>query len=383
MIASTPERFLVIPTYFCNLRCTYCYQRELDRKAGIMSEDVMKAMFDAFLRIRNKRRNSYKPPVVMLFGGEPLINRQKQPELIELILAECQKMGYLTKIITNGVDLEFFTDLISTYNVVRHVHVTMDGPKSIHDKRRRYANGGGTFEKIVRGIDNAIEKGINIEIHVNLDRENIKALPQFADFIMQKGWIESKLVRPHLSAVQQGTCSGEGNCLTWSSICNRVFQFYRTKPQTSVFSLDLPLVQLFEKIIKGEVVLTQRFAYCGANTKMFAFDLHGNIYVCNGNVGNKEFSVGRFYPLFKIDGGKLTSWRNRNILTIPGCRDCRLSLLCGGGCGAAALRKNGTLGAPFCEPVEESMKCISKYYASRLKEVLLPTVTPGGIGHLS
>src|SRR6266545_2967158 len=68
--AQTPTQLVVVPSFGCNLACTYCYQETFDPAgAGLMSAEVL----DAFLAYVDRHHAGEMPrPYVTLFGGEPL-----------------------------------------------------------------------------------------------------------------------------------------------------------------------------------------------------------------------------------------------------------------------------------------------------------------------
>ncbi len=64
--------------------------------------------------------------------------------------------------------------------------------------RRQLKGGRETFSSIVRGIDAALAAGLPVNLRVVLDRENIAALPELAQYAADKGWTESPLFKTQL-----------------------------------------------------------------------------------------------------------------------------------------------------------------------------------------
>ena len=58
--------------------------------------------------------------------------------------------------------------------------------------RRFLKGGGGTFEKIVKGIDACLNDNIDVNLRMVIDKENIDNLSDLARFAIDKGWTKSR-----------------------------------------------------------------------------------------------------------------------------------------------------------------------------------------------
>jgi uncharacterized protein len=203
------EHFLVYVTFACNLNCGYCFQRDTSQeKSTVMSKDVVESLFKATNYI-HEERGTKESPYLSIFGGEPLLRRDSQVEVIDEILFKCNENEYRVHIVTNGVELSYYCHLLSKYNV-GSIQVTLDGPKEVHDKRRIFPNGNGTFDRIVKGIDDILMENIPVVIRVNIDGHNIRNLPELARFITEKEWLD-RGVKIKLSSAAEGAreCTNE------------------------------------------------------------------------------------------------------------------------------------------------------------------------------
>jgi uncharacterized protein len=145
IVRNHTEHFMVYVTFGCNLKCVYCVQRETSQdKSYVMSKEVAESMFRAIDTIHEERGRKQNP-CMTLFGGEPLMKRKSQVEVVEEILRNCYENDYKIDVVTNGVELSFYCDMLSKYNV-QSLQVTLDGPKEVHDKRRIFAK----WERYVR-----------------------------------------------------------------------------------------------------------------------------------------------------------------------------------------------------------------------------------------
>ena len=214
-------------------------------------------------------------------------------------------------------------------------------------------------------VDIALEKDISIALRINVDKGNIEDLPRLADFIVEKGWADTKKITPYIAPVEDFSCINYEDCLPHNVLIKRVFELMDThENMKKIYMFGWHGIDtLTSFVVKGKL-LPPQFKNCEAETNGFYFDLYGDIYVCGESVGKKEFSIGKFIPELKFDEDKLHKWRNRSILSIPECVDCDVSILCGGGCGIGALQEKGILNSPQCKPVKEALELGFNYYYS-------------------
>lgn len=364
-ITSNKERYVLCPTYACNLKCTYCFQNSLvKRTPDLMSNKILKKAFEV-IDIFHNERNS-KNPFISLYGGEPFIAREKQIRLIKNIIRLSENRGYSITATTNGVDLSKYAKIISN-PTVKQVQITLDGIKEVHDKRRVFHDGKGTFDSIVDGIESVLENGIKTVLRINVDSENVNKLPQLADFIIEKGW--DKKVFAYIAPVKHYT--GKYTfCIPEYKILESVSELYKNYPQTKILTLGgWQGIDTIMNLVNFRSLYPPQFKNCEANVYTYAFDLYGDVYTCIAACGESKFSIGKFYPEIKINENLLNNWRKRSIFSIPKCRDCRLNILCGGGCALLSYFGNGSLNDACCKPIEEALRIGLSIYIQNLKEI--------------
>ena len=74
--------------------------------------------------------------------------------------------------------------------------------------------------------------------------------------------------------------------------------------------------------------------------------------------------MGTFFPEVLLKTKIISEWENRDVLSIPECKECNLQLACGGGCASVARNKTGRLNAPDCRPVKELLEMGMDFYFS-------------------
>lgn len=352
-----------VPWYACNFACGYCYQSEYETIHHELSDEIIDSFFN-YVSNEFAGRKKY----ITIFGGEPLLPGVKARHTIEYILKKAEEIKVDTALVTNGYCLEEYIPLLKDKRI-REIQVTLDGVGKAHDERRPLKNSEPTFEKIVRGIDSALQNGITINLRAVIDKGNITCLNDLAGFAIEKGWTKDPNFKTQLGRnYELHYCqTGSSQLMTrlefYEAIYNqlkenpRIVEFHRPAFSISKFLFD-----------NGELPLPLFDACTGCKTE-WAFDYTGNIYSCTATVGKPGSSLGTFYPEIKRKQEIIEEWESRDVTSIPECKDCELQLACGGGCAEVAFNKTGKLNSPDCRPVEELISMgISYYFKEELNQ---------------
>ncbi len=132
-----------------------------------------------------------------LFGGEPLLPGDRARKSIQRFLDLAAAQSLSVAVVTNGYMLRDYLETLQRA-AIREVQVTLDGVGGLHDRRRPLRGGLPTFQPIVDGVDEALKRGIPINLRVVLDRENIHGLPELARFARDRGWTGNPLFKTQL-----------------------------------------------------------------------------------------------------------------------------------------------------------------------------------------
>ncbi|MBU7014213.1 MAG: radical SAM protein [Theionarchaea archaeon] len=367
-LASEPESFFIYPTYGCNLRCTYCFQTEDMRIGDVIKPRLVDKAFEVMEKFHSEG-GAKEQPLLTLFGGEPLMYRKEQKEAVTYILKKCQDMGFHSKIITNGVDLGHYIDIVRKY-VDKHIQVTLDGPRDTHNRRRIFADGSGSFDRIADNIDRVLKEiGMNIALRINVDKENLSTLPEMASFIIERGWKDTGLITPYIAAVRDSGCIGQEHVVPLPQLLKTVLNMYAERPETKIITLmGWRWMESIENLVKKGRLYSPLFNFCGAGMKRLCFDTFGDIYACAGFAGEKSQVIGKFFPESEFYVDLLNQWETRNILTLPKCSTCSYNLLCGGGCTFIAVTKHGSLQASPCVGIHQILNLGFHYYYPYIKK---------------
>ncbi len=367
-IALSQVQLMLVPTYGCNLACTYCFQHGVDDRPVLITRDVV----DAFFAYAEKTFKDKSPkPFITLFGGEPLVNSPAQREIMTYIIEQAIAKDYELAAVTNGYDFTAYADLLAKARV-KEIQFTLDGSKEIHDSRRATANKKGTFNQVVSAIDTAIQYGMPVNLRSVVDSENIEDLFNLAAFADEKGWLD-------LPADRFKTQIGRNY---------ELFECY-AKPQHLMTQVELwgqyaalakqhPVLEKFHRpdfkgirhvVDTGDMYLAS-FDTCPAAKTEWVFDLNGDIYGCTASCGREDFKLGSFWPQVQTEAERIHSWQKRNVREIEKCRDCQYDVICGGGCGVVAANQHeGEILSPDCRPIPELLKLGVNFYADKILEI--------------
>lgn len=164
----------LLPTEQCNFRCTYCYESfHLKKMSPLVIGGIKKLLA--------KRINSLKSLRIAWFGGEPLAASDVVLDISKYAMDLCLEnfCHYHFSMTTNAylLDEDRFAALLSVG--VDSFQISLDGPKELHDRTRKRADGGGTFDKIWANLIAASEnsKNFTIILRVHITPDNFTKIP--------------------------------------------------------------------------------------------------------------------------------------------------------------------------------------------------------------
>lgn len=367
-IADSQVQLMLVPTYGCNLACTYCFQHGVDDRPVLISRETVDAFFEY---ARANFADRARKPFITLFGGEPLVNSPAQRAIIEYIVERCAAEDYELAAVTNGYDFVDYADLLARAKV-KEIQFTLDGSRATHDSRRATANRKGTFDRVVAGIDAAISRGMPVNLRSVVDLENIQDLVSLAEFAEEKGWLDLPLSR---FKTQIGRNYELFECyakpqhlMTQVELWGLVAELSRRHPVMGRF--HRPDFKGIRYVIETGEMPMATFDTCPAGKTEWVFDLNGEIFGCTASCGREEYKLGTFWPKVNMNTDAVQTWQRRDVTTIEKCHDCAYNVICGGGCGVVAANHNsGEILSSDCRPIRELIEIGVDYYAEDLKRM--------------
>jgi uncharacterized protein len=358
----TAPQVLFVPTYTCNLACPYCYENGIKHKKDLVSKEIV----DAFFKHLGKQFPAQKP-FITLFGGEALQNSKRQKAMIDYIVKEAARGGYAISAVSNGYDLKEYLDILQQAEI-KEIQITLDGPKPVHDLRRPTAGGQGTYDRIMEGLEEAIQRKVPINLRAVVDKTNFEDLVSLAEDLDRRGWLDLPPQR-FKTAIGRNyelfECSSTpqhllGHAEHWAMF----MELAQKHPILKKF--HTPEFKGINHLVQTGELYLPTYDTCPACKTEWVYDLYGDIYGCTASAGQDEYKLGTFYPEYQINENEVKEWQERSVLTIPECKDCEVSLICGGGCGAIAKNRTGRVQGPDCRPIKQLLTLGLEYYGDQI-----------------
>lgn len=350
---------LLCLTYSCNLRCTYCFQHHsIHGEKDVMDiKQIEKAIDDVQSQIL--KEFDKKEFVISLFGGEPL--QEKTFIIVEKILKLAQQKNKFVNIITNGVELDRFINMLQEYRNNISIQVTLDGIKEIHNKNRPGDGFDNSYDIISSNISKALSCNLPIILRVNTTIESSRYLDEFLEGENVRGWmcynnfkLEIAPVTNHFNEKSNREIYQESYILDSIVKNSKVVGLLGEKISftADMFRITGHLRCQLDERIKSKINPTLR--YCEATyLSTYAVGPDGNVYLCTDAIGREELAAGKYYPELHLNKEYINQLRHRNVFEMEKCKSCNIATFCGGGCPTAALKEYHDAGMNYCGNAKE------------------------------
>jgi uncharacterized protein len=311
----------IAPGMGCNFSCHYCFQGQ-DKPHNAMKMDVQDAIIKFF---EERLMAGTKSLSVTWYGGEPLIHTPIIIDLSKRIIDLCHtfKAKYSSMAVSNGYKLtpEVAKELFSLG--VHTTQITIDGPEDIHNQSRTLMSGGGSFERVVKNMDDVTkETDMGISIRVNIDHMNKDYIKHLIDDLVSKGIHHRKRLSMYFAPVEALT----DGCSSCSKSTMLKKQFGDLEAELMLYASQKGL----GTVRKG----TQFLGSC-VTTRPYGVVIlpEGTLYKCWDTVMDKRYSVGSIFETEKLTENALyqryNSW---SPFQYENCRNCKVMPVCAGFC---------------------------------------------------
>lgn len=353
--ASTSVSATVLLTWACNFSCVYCFEGA-GKVTSVMNQDSA----DKFINFMIKLAESHnaKSMYITLFGGEPLVNIKQGFYILDHLKNYCDKNGLTLScgVITNGsLITQDIIDKLLYYNCSM-VQITLDGTKAIHDSRRPYKNGRGSFDDIIRAIKllSKASNRLRTVIRINVDKTNTDEAVNLLAYLGKNGegltmcGVDFGIVRGSTSA-----CSAySGNCYVDYEIGDVLDYLWRESEKQGFSMRTTPNL---------------RWMYCGLySDNQYTVTPDCGVYKCWEHAGMEEHLMGEI----GADGSLINTtyalfdWMSKNPLEDKECKECVYLPACGGGCGVVSYNETGTYHGKGCFKVKGVLEKQIQRFAS-------------------
>jgi uncharacterized protein len=309
----------IAPTLHCNFTCNYCFEES--RPNIYMTDKIEKSLIDFITRHQDVERLT-----ITWFGGEPLLSFNKISSITDKI--NSLGINYNSTIITNGYLMS--PEIISQFLNLRidKIHVTIDGPEKVHNKRRPHINNKGSFQTIFQNLVSLkpylSENKINLTVRVNIDHSNKQHYNDIYTKLRNEFGYSNVSIYPGIVKKTFGSCKSVDDILM-------------NNQEQANFNIDqyqkhnINSADFFPVRVVGECMARQIYGYL--------VDARGDIYKCWTDVGNKKEAIGNILDDTLVNTTKLTQYlTGADAFDKPKCQKCFFLPVCGGGCPHIALK---------------------------------------------
>jgi len=337
----------------CNLACHYCY---VPNSAEKLSPATGRGIIDSIFR--SAQAHHFSAVKLKYAGGEPLLNFPTLIENYRYARALGAEMGIAVegKILTNGVLLNTAVlDRIAEHDL--SLTISLDGTRAFHDANRPLRAGGGSFEKVEKGLKLALAHGLKPGISITISGASAPGLPALVEYLLDLD------LRFTFNFYRENDLSKERQELNFDNrrLIDTLLETYRViearKPDFA-----------FWNALGDRVNLQQAHSRpCSVGKNYLVFDVHGNLSRCQVEM---ETSLGDYTASDPLELIRAASGGLENIPVEhkPDCQGCTWNAWCAGGCPALARQISGSYSArsPYCDIYREIIPALLRLEAKSL-----------------
>lgn len=322
----------------CNLACTYCYIEKvlpLDYIFTLMSKDTVERSLNLFAQNISK---DIDEPKVVIYGGEPLLNKTAVHFAIDRF-REMKKAGELperTSLVINTnatlIDEEFL-QLIAGKDV--QIAVSLDGSKDMHDAMRKYKDGSGSYDQVIKNCKLMRAMGVNFGFSVTITKANIHHMEDLIRNIHEEFGMDS--VGFNIAIHQSEEVIGMSKAEYAELISDKLISCFEICREKGIYE---------DRIMRKVNAFVAGYPYlydCGAPGDQIVVSPGGMVGVCQAYCGDKR----NFVPMDELgpiaENPIWSEWRYRSPLYQEQCYSCISLGICGGGCPYNAEIKTGSI----------------------------------------
>lgn len=355
----------------CNLRCKYCFAETgaFGGSRGLMDLETGKLAIDFLLKHSGHRLQCE----VDFFGGEPLMNLSVVKELIAYGKEMAQKAGKNIKftLTTNAVLLD---EAVANYLEEEGISVvlSLDGRKEVNDKMRPFANGKGSYDRIMDQILRFVEKRPETSpyaigkyyyvrgTYTHHNTDFYQDVLHMADLGVKRISVEPVVASPEEEyAFQEGDLDKIKE--SYDILGEKVLEYRKNGKDFTFFHFNAGLDE--------GPCLPKRLSGCGAGHEYVAISPEGDIYPCHQFVGQEKYKLGSLYDSEKtLKEEIIQDFRQAHIYSKEECRSCWARYSCSGGCHAANTAYSGELTKVYSPGCELQKKRLEVAYYLKVKE---------------
>jgi uncharacterized protein len=237
-------------------------------------------------------------------------------------------------IITNGTRINREIAKFFGQHANINLAISLDGQQGIHDQKRVYPDGQGSFHSAITGYKLLREIGGRKDIVVSctVDSHNIQRLPDLIQLHKSYGFPAISL-NTLLDTEQKRVGKRY-----MSEVSRRILDYFVLARENGVYE---------DRVMRKAMAFINKRIHpfdCQATGAQIVCAPNGRLGVCHEGIGAKNFFFGLVSKKFDFHNNSVVKeWKSRAPLNMPQCWDCPALGICGGGCAYGAWLRNGSI----------------------------------------
>lgn len=318
----------------CNLRCTYCFVKEMRHNS--IPLDIAKAAINFLIFYSGQKKDLN----ITFFGGEPLLEIEKIYQLIdycEAIEQETKSKKFHHAMTTNGTLLN--EEILKRLQGKLNLLLSIDGDEETHDRYRKNINGKGSFHSVISklGLIRKYQSWLGTRITILPD--TVHKLTHNVKYLFSLG------INQFILGVAPDSAWDAKALEFYEKELLDVGRFYK-KMKANGEPIRIEFFEKTENDIKGKKSMWG----CRAGRQTISVNAKGDIYSCSKFVGYEEYECPEikmgniFEGITNIDFRKKMT--EMTVDSYPNCMACKDIDACLGGCPAVSYFENRNIYHP-------------------------------------
>lgn len=333
MSMMAPSYMELIMTSDCNLRCSYCFEK--DKVPVNMSEETALASVDFLI----SASRDVKDLTILYFGGEPMMRFDLMQVIHDYTSKAVQKAGKTISwsMTTNGTLIDESRAKWLAANDIKYL-LSMDGGQEDHNRYRHFPDGTGTYDLMKERMSMWKKHQPWIGVKMSIAPESCLRLRQNLEELSDIGINQFIIGYAHgLEWTDQSLIEFEQGML---DVCELYLEKKWNKEYFRITTFEEDSLCDIKPIPFG----------CGAGRGRFCIDPLGDIYGCSKlctimGPGKGVYPLGNVFQGYtQIDNRQL--FLGESVSRRIRCGNCEFNKICGGGCPATNAADTGNVFLP-------------------------------------
>lgn len=322
----------------CNLACKYCFLGNNDKERRknfakeLMSKEIAEKGVYFFLKqLESVEYNANRKPVVIFYGGEPLMNFETLVYVVEKFNSLKSEHKVLENIefsmVSNGLLLSE-KRLLQLRELNVSIAISIDGCDEASNAMRVDLNGNIVFPKIVKTLDIAKELNVPVSLSITLTEETIKRQSDVIDLIKKY----------NVKGLGFNIMMGDHRYPLPADYNDKAAQFiidvFKQLREIGVY--EDRIMRKLKSFAKAQVY----FSDCAATSAgQIVIAADGAVGICHGCLSDRNYfnSCVDDLDFNPRENPVWQEWNHLSPIEKDECQDCEALGICGGGCPINAM----------------------------------------------